>query len=53
MAAQAQHHFYLDIVPSGLPFLPHPPQFLRLDALDARLGSFQISVLSVVDVVVS
>ena len=50
---EAQHHFYLDVVPAGLPFLPHPPQFLHLDALDARLGSFQISVLSVVDVVVS
>ena len=47
------HHFYLDIVPSGLPFLPHPPQFLPLDSLDARLGSFQVSVLGVVDVVVS
>jgi|GEM_PF-549945 hypothetical protein len=53
---EALHHFYLDVVPSGLPFLPHPPQFSpldSLDSLDARLGSFQVSVLSVVDVVVS
>lgn len=47
------HHFYLDVVPPGLPFLPHPPRFVPLDSLNAQLSSFQISVLDPVDVVVS
>jgi hypothetical protein len=50
---EADYRFYLDIVPSGLPFLPHTPQFLPLDSLNARLGSFQVSALAVIDVVVS
>ena len=50
---QDLHQFFLDIVPPGLPFLPHPPKFLPLESLNAQLGSFQVSVLDVVDVVVS
>lgn len=50
---EASYHFYLDIVAAGLPFLPHPPQFLSLEPLNSRLGSFQVSVLAVIDVVVS
>lgn len=50
---ESLHHFYLDIVPSGLPFLPHPPRFRPLDSLDVQMDSFQIDVLCVVDVAVS
>ena len=47
------HKVYLDVVPPGLPFFPHPPRFIPLEPLNARLRSFQVSVLEVVDVVVS
>ncbi len=47
------HRFYLDVVPSGLPFLPHPPRFLPLETLNGRLAAFHIEVLDAVDVVVS
>jgi hypothetical protein len=48
----AKHQLYLDVVPSGLPFLPHSPRFLPLEP-NARLQAFQVSVLEVQDVVVS
>ena len=50
---QGLHQVYLDVVESGLPFLPHPPRFLPLEGLNLRLKSFTVSVLEVVDVVVS
>lgn len=44
---------YLDIVVSGLPFLPHGPKFHPQKALNADLRHFEIATLDVVDVVVS
>lgn len=44
---------YLDIVVSGLPFLPHPPIFHPQAALNKSLRHFHVAVLDVVDVVVS
>lgn len=49
----ARHLIYLDIVENGLPFLPRPPQWHPLPELNASLRTFEISVLDVVDVVVS
>jgi hypothetical protein len=52
-ALHERHRIYLDLVGSGvpfLPFLPHPPQWLPIDL---RLSHFELSVLDVVDVVVS
>lgn len=44
---------YLDIVISGLPFLPHGPKFHQQSRLNAELTHFEITTLDVVDVVVS
>lgn len=44
---------YLDIVVSGLPFLPHGPRFHPHRALNAELEHFEITTLDVVDVVVT
>lgn len=44
---------YLDVVNSGLPFLPHPPLFHPVEHLNAVLKHFQIMALDVTDVVVS
>ena len=48
-----QHHVYIDIVASGIPFLPHVPSWVRSDRLNERLKNFEVFVLDVVDVVVS
>jgi hypothetical protein len=48
-----RHQVYLDIVPSGLPFLPKPPIFHSAPELSAKLTHFDIEVLDVVDVVIS
>ena len=48
-----RHQVYLDIVPSGLPFLPKPPIFHPAPELSAKLTHFDIEVLDVVDVVIS
>jgi hypothetical protein len=48
-----RHGIYLDIVGSGLPFLPLGPMWHPLTELNASLSTFQIAVLDVVDVVVS
>jgi hypothetical protein len=45
-----RHRLYLEIVPNGIPFLPHPPCW-HPSALSLRW--FDVSVLDVVDVVVS
>lgn len=49
----ARHGMYIEIVSSGLPFLPHEPLYHSLEELDASLQHFEIRVLDVVDVVVS
>jgi len=48
-----RHRIYLDIVTSGLPFLPHQPRWLPRATLNATLTTFEVEVLDVVDVVVS
>jgi hypothetical protein len=48
-----KHQVYLDVVNSGLPFLPHPLVWHPVDRLDALLRNFEILVLDVTDVVVS
>jgi hypothetical protein len=44
---------YIDIVSSGLPLLPHEPDYRPHDQLNTLLRNFEIHVLDVVDVVVS
>jgi hypothetical protein len=44
---------YLDIVVSGLPFLPHGPKFHPHEPLNEQLKHFEITTLDVVDVVVT
>jgi hypothetical protein len=48
-----RRRIYLDIVASGIPFLPQVPNWHSLPELNARLTRFEIAVLDVVDVVVS
>ena len=48
-----RHRLYIDIVSRGLPFLPQPPAWHSLSALNASLRHLEIEVLDVVDVVVS
>lgn len=45
-----QHRLYVEIVPNGIPFLPHVPDW-RPFALDLKW--FEVEVLGIVDVVVS
>jgi len=44
---------YMDVVPSGLPFLPHPPLFHPVERLNMTMRNFQVEALDIVDVVVS
>jgi hypothetical protein len=44
---------YLEIVASGLPFLPQSPTWRDVAELNAKLRHFSIAALDVVDVVVS
>lgn len=48
-----RHRMYLEIVSSGLPFLPQSPHWLPLPVLNPLLNHLTIEVLEVVDVVVS
>ncbi|MFO0760134.1 MAG: DUF6036 family nucleotidyltransferase [Byssovorax sp.] len=48
-----RHGLYLDVVPNGLPFLPHGPRWHPLPALNGSLRVFAVMVLDIVDVVVS
>lgn len=48
-----QHQVYLDVVGSGIPFLPHSPTWHPLETLNLRLRSFVILALDITDVVVS
>jgi hypothetical protein len=52
-ALHRQHQVYLDVVGSGIPFLPYPPRWNPMAALNAKLRSFEILALDVPDVVVS
>lgn len=47
-----RRRLYLEIVANGIPFLPWPPAWRRIDAL-GDLRHFELSALDVVDVVVS
>jgi uncharacterized nucleotidyltransferase DUF6036 len=48
-----RHRLYIQIVPSGIPFLPQVALYHPLAALNAELSHFDIEVLDVVDVVVA
>ncbi len=48
-----KHSMYLDIVESGVPFLPQSPVWHPITKLNAKLGAFAVEALDVVDVVVS
>jgi hypothetical protein len=48
-----QHQVYLDVVGSGVPFLPRPPKWNPIETLNVSLRSFEILALDVTDVVVS
>jgi hypothetical protein len=52
-AIHTKHRLYLDIVHSGLPFLPQAPRWHPLGDLNESLRHFELHVLDVVDVVVS
>lgn len=47
-----RRRLYLEIVANGIPFLPWPPAWRRVDPL-GNLRHFELSALDVVDVVVS
>jgi hypothetical protein len=44
---------YIDIVPNGVPFLPHAPVWVLLGNISRMLSHFELYALDVVDVVVS
>ena len=46
-----EHKIYLEVVSSGIPFLPHPPQWLPW--WDLEFANLKISVLAIADVIVS
>jgi len=46
-------NLYIDIVPNGVPFLPHAPLWHPFAALDQSLEHLELFVLDVVDVVFS
>jgi len=48
-----RHRIYIQIVPSGIPFLPQVALYHPLAALNAELRNFDLEVLDVVDVVVA
>jgi hypothetical protein len=48
-----RHRLYIDIVSSGLPFLPQSPRCHAVGDLNRKLRAFDIEVLDVVDTVVS
>ena len=52
-AMHRQHQVYLDVVGSGIPFLPHPPRWNPMENLSSRLRFFDILALDITDVVVS
>jgi hypothetical protein len=48
-----RHRMYIDVVSTGIPFLPHVPRYHSVHELNASLQHLEIHVLDVVDVVVS
>lgn len=48
-----RHRLYIDVVGSGLPFLPHDPHCHEIRDLNVGLSNFEVEVLDIVDVVVS
>jgi hypothetical protein len=48
-----RHRLYIDVVGSGLPFLPHKPYCHEMSDLNAGLSNFEVEVLDIVDVIVS
>lgn len=48
-----KHRIYLDVVSSGIPLLPSGPLWHPMPELNAKLETFEVEVLDVVDVVVS
>lgn len=48
-----RHGLYVEVVANGIPFLPRPPRWRELEALNAQLRHLRVQVLDVVDVVVS
>lgn len=48
-----QHQVYLDVVGSGIPFLPRPCKWNPVEALNAGLRSFEVLALDITDVVIS
>jgi len=48
-----RRRMYLDLVSSGIPFLPHAPRYHVLEELDAELQHLELHVLDLVDVCVS
>lgn len=48
-----RRRLYLDLVASGIPFLPQAPHWILQAELNASLEHFEIATLGVVDVVVS
>ena len=46
------YRVYIDVVSNGIPILPQIPEWTPLTDLSAELLHFELSVLSVVDVVV-
>lgn len=51
-ALHQRHKMYLDIVASGLPFLPQAPHYHPVADLNEMLRHFEVEVLDIVDVVV-
>lgn len=49
----ARHKIYIDVVASGIPFLPMAPRWNPTSSLNATLSKLELRVLDVVDVVVS
>lgn len=52
-AIHKRRRLYIDIVGNGVPFLPQVPQWHPLDRINPSLDHFELSVLDIVDVVVS
>lgn len=48
-----RHRMYVEIVGSGIPFLPMPSRYHALDALNAEMRCLSLEVLDVTDVAVA
>lgn len=52
-AIHQRRNLYLDVVSSGVPFLPQKPRWVALEQMNASLDHFDLRALGIVDVVVS